>query len=65
MAVGISAHAPLANSTIAVTLDVKKATKVAFFTNHLPHAENEEPQPQVEDAFGFLMTNCDPSRPSL
>ena len=27
--------------------------------------ENEEPQPQVVWAFGFLITNCAPSRPSL
>ncbi len=27
-------------------------------------AENEEPQPQVVVAFGFLITNCAPSRPS-
>ena len=25
------------------------------------YAENEEPQPQVEVAFGFLITNCSPS----
>ncbi len=28
-------------------------------------AVKEEPQPQVEVAFGFLITNCAPSRPSL
>ena len=27
--------------------------------------EKDEPQPQVVDAFGFLMTNCAPSRSSL
>jgi len=27
--------------------------------------ENDDPQPQVLDAFGFLMTNCAPSRSSL
>ncbi len=27
--------------------------------------ENDEPQPQVVVAFGFLITNCAPSRPSL
>ena len=26
--------------------------------------ENDEPQPQVVCAFGFLITNCAPSRPS-
>jgi len=26
--------------------------------------EKDEPQPQVLVAFGFLMTNCAPSRPS-
>lgn len=25
------------------------------------YAEKEEPHPQVELAFGFLITNCDPS----
>lgn len=28
------------------------------------YAEKEEPQPQVEFAFGLRMTNCEPSRPS-
>ena len=28
-------------------------------------AENDEPQPQVVVAFGFLITNCAPSRPSV
>jgi hypothetical protein len=28
-------------------------------------AEKEDPQPQVLVAFGFLMTNCAPSRPSV
>ncbi len=28
-------------------------------------AENDEPQPQVVVAFGFLMTNCAPSSPSV
>ena len=27
-------------------------------------AENDEPQPQVDWAFGFLITNCAPSSPS-
>jgi len=27
-------------------------------------AENDEPQPQVVVAFGFLITNCAPSSPS-
>lgn len=26
------------------------------------YTENDEPQPQVELAFGFLMTNCEPCR---
>jgi hypothetical protein len=29
------------------------------------HMENDEPQPQVEAAAGFLITNCAPSRSSL
>lgn len=28
-------------------------------------AEKEEPQPQVEVAFGLRMTNCEPSKPSV
>ncbi len=28
------------------------------------YAENDDPHPQVLVAFGFLMTNCAPSRPS-
>ena len=31
---------------------------------YLVGAENEEPQPQVVVAFGFLITNCAPSSPS-
>jgi hypothetical protein len=27
--------------------------------------ENDDPQPQVLVAFGFLITNCAPSTPSL
>ena len=26
--------------------------------------ENDEPQPQVDAAFGLRMTNCEPSNPS-
>ncbi len=29
------------------------------------YAENDEPQPQVEVALGFLITNCEPSSPSV
>lgn len=29
------------------------------------HQEKDEPQPQVVVAFGFLMTNCAPSKSSL
>ncbi len=32
---------------------------------HFVYAENDEPQPQVVVAFGFLITNCEPSRPSV
>lgn len=28
-------------------------------------AEKEEPQPQVDVAFGLRITNCEPSRPSV
>jgi hypothetical protein len=27
--------------------------------------EKDEPQPQVVEAFGFRITNCEPSRPSV
>ena len=30
-------------------------------TRPIFHAVNDEPHPQVDVAFGFLMTNCDPS----
>jgi len=30
-----------------------------------PQTEKDEPQPQVDDAFGFLITNCEPSSPSV
>ncbi len=33
----------------------------AYLTNQ---TEKEDPQPQVVVAFGFLMTNCEPSSPS-
>ena len=36
-----------------------------FLTGFKNQAENEEPQPQVVVAFGFLITNCAPSRSSL
>ena len=29
------------------------------------HTENDEPQPQVVEAFGLRITNCAPSKPSL
>ena len=35
-----------------------------WFSSFL-YAENDEPQPQVDVAVGFLMTNCAPSRSSL
>ena len=31
----------------------------------LRYAENDEPHPQVDVALGFLITNCDPSSPSV
>lgn len=44
-------------------------TRPALTTRQLParpdQAENEEPQPQVVVALGFLMTNCEPCRSSL
>ena len=35
------------------------------YSNVLVQTENEEPQPQVLVAFGFRITNCEPSRPSV
>jgi hypothetical protein len=44
---------------------MKKAAEAAFFMGAgCAYAENDEPQPQVVVAFGFLITNCAPSRPS-
>ena len=44
---------------------IKKAAEAAFFMClDNAYAENDEPQPQVLVAPGFLMTNCAPSRPS-
>ncbi len=31
----------------------------------MPQTVKEEPQPQVDVAFGFLITNCAPSSPSV
>jgi hypothetical protein len=46
-------------------MDTKKAAETAFlFLRGLDYAENDDPQPQVEVAFGFLITNCAPSIPS-
>ena len=46
----------------------RQARQVHFGGIHQPeiirlpgYAENEEPQPQVDVAFGFLITNCAPS----
>lgn len=44
----------------------KARTKPRFFNVRVTdQAENDEPQPQVVVAFGFLITNCAPSRSSL
>jgi len=40
----------------------KKTAGAAFFCLQFEtYAENDDPQPQVEVAFGFLITNCAPS----
>jgi hypothetical protein len=36
---------------------MKKGRKAAFFCALKTHAEKDEPQPQVDVALGFLMTN--------
>ena len=45
----------------------KKARTKPRFLNvrKKDQAENDDPQPQVVVAFGFLITNCAPSRSSL
>jgi hypothetical protein len=44
----------------------KNATpKVAYFERETAYALKELPQPHVDVAFGFLITNCAPSRPSV
>ena len=50
----------------------KRHSKVPFLLRCCPlrvamrtQALNEFPQPQLDVAFGFLITNCAPSRPSL
>ncbi len=43
----------------------KAAPKAAFFMQERYQAVKLEPQPQVLVAFGFLITNCAPSRSSL
>jgi hypothetical protein len=39
----------------------KKGGSRRLFLSLSRYAENDEPQPQVEVAFGFLITNCAPS----
>ena len=41
------------------------APEGAFFQFNAHYALNELPQPQLDVAFGFLITNCAPSNPSL
>jgi len=38
--------------------------RLSFTSTIYSQAENEDPHPQVEVAFGLRMTNCDPSKPS-
>jgi hypothetical protein len=43
----------------------KRAASAALLINtDVDQAENDDPQPQVEVAFGLRITNCDPSKPS-
>lgn len=50
-----------------IILPTKKDAVASFFVGKLKrtYAENEDPQPQVDCAFGFLITNCAPSKSSL
>jgi hypothetical protein len=43
------------------SVPARPAVPPAAFT----YTENDEPQPQVDDALGFLITNCEPSSPSV
>jgi len=48
--------------SIAPETPIKKGASGAFFlTDFSDQAEKDDPQPQVEVAFGFLITNCAPS----
>ena len=50
---------------LAAAFPNKKSGRGRFFVaGESAYAENDEPQPQVVVAFGFLITNCAPSRPS-
>ena len=48
-------------------LQNKTGRKAPRFVCNYPatYTENDEPQPQVVVAFGFLITNCEPSKPSV
>ena len=55
----------LSGLTESISAGNKKDGQAVFFIDYLPvQAEKEEPHPQVDVAFGFLITNCAPSRPS-
>ena len=50
---------------ISNAVATKKAPAGAFHCLPSRYAENEDPQPHVVVAFGFLITNCAPSKSSL
>ena len=59
----ISAFAEM-TAEIRNTYQNKKAAEAAFSEEHCNQTLNDEPQPQLVLAFGFLITNCAPCRPS-
>ena len=47
-----------------LNLAIKKDAAASFFIRLSDYGANEDPQPQVFDTFGFLITNCAPLRSS-
>ena len=52
------------NSSIKFEHKKRTPQRPVFYSLQI-YAENDDPQPQVDWAFGFLITNCAPSRSSL
>lgn len=55
-------HPKQSNIDFQQGLKMKKARQGLFYqVSRGTHTEKEEPQPQVDTAFGFLITNWEPS----